>query len=92
MIHILYDTNNYYNKNIGENFYCKTVTSAKRKLKAQLKDDIQNKLITIECQKEVLKKFDVWALNKKTMWSVWDLHIDTESDDLQIMVCEIDLF
>ncbi len=92
MIHILYDTNTYFIKQVWEEFFCRSITSAKRILKRELKASIEREEISKECMKEVLTQFDIWVLNKKTMWGKQDsLQICTVADDFYVWVREIEL-
>ena len=88
----MYDTNTYFQKQVWEEFYCKSLASVKRVLKQELKKDIENGTIKRETEKEVLKKFDVWNLNKKTLWNVWDLQIDCETEEFYIWIQNIVIF
>lgn len=92
MFRILYDTNTYFQKQVWEEFFCKSLASVKRVLKKELVKDLENETIKKETSKEVLKKFDTWRLDRATMMSVWDLQIDCESEDFYIWVQEIELF
>lgn len=74
MIRINYWTSQYFEENVWDKYYCKTFSSAKRRLKEIVKND---KLLTFlpTMQSEIIKEYDKWVFDKKTCFSSWCANI-----------------
>lgn len=72
MILINYWTNEHFEQNIWDKIYCNSFTSAKKELRRLLMDYTKEDK---EIRKEVIKQFDIWRFDKKTMFSVWCANI-----------------
>ena len=89
MIHILYGTDTFYSTTHWDSYYCKSLTSAKKELKRIMGIDNLYTQWLPTMQKEVLKEFDRWVFDKKTLRNIGDLNI--EVGELNILVEEIEL-
>ena len=69
MIVINYGTSSNYEENIWDKFFCKTVNSAKRKIKEIMrKEEFNEKDI-----KKTLEPLDIYIFDKKTCFSCWNI-------------------
>lgn len=87
MIIINYGTNEYYEARLGNKYYCKTINSAKKKLKELLREEgYKNDQI-----KDTLKPLEEYIFNKKTCFSAGSIP-NLEDDYIYIGLKEEDLF
>lgn len=79
----------YYSHHFWDNYYCKSLASTKRKLKALLKEDLESwELKKNECD-EILKDFEKWELERYTLVNRWALQADAW--EVFIIISEIEL-
>ena len=81
----------FYDKNAGDKYYCKTLHSAKRKLKELLKDDTY----TSKEIKEILEPLKIYMFDLKTCSSPWDIPLLEVKGNLYNLYIELsneDLF
>jgi len=85
MIKINYGTNQYFEENVWDKYYCKSFASAKRELKRVINE--QRSLGFNDDLKTIIKEYDKWMLNKRTCFSGWDCQISVWN--LHIFIEEI---
>ena len=88
MILMRYGTDDYFTKEYWDDYYCKSIASAKRQLLKLVAADLNTETVAIEDYSKIKKRFEQWVLGKKK-WSVWDLQISVW--DLHIFIQEINL-
>ena len=80
-----YGTNAFYEIAKWDKIYCKSFVSAKRKIKELMLKDWEKK----ETQKDILKQYDIWVLNNKTLWNTWPVNLANDDAELYIYAEEI---
>ncbi len=84
---INYWTNQHFEKNVWDKYYCKSLTSVKRKIKELLKnDDYGDQLIL-----SVLLPLEKYIFNTKTCFSPWIIP-NLELDNIYIWITKETLF
>ena len=93
MIKITYDTDTRYQSGMGETFYCKSLTSAKRLLKEEIKKSLENEDFTVEDSKQIIKEFNLFVYRKKLdPMAQNQIQINTNEEDFHIMIESIELY
>jgi len=89
MFLINYGTSQYFEKEVWDKHYCKSITSVKKQLEKLADLDLENNIISEEEYLKIMIEFRGWGFDKKTCFSCWDFQVSI--NDLHISVTEINL-
>ena len=89
ILKILYGTNNYFEKSVGDEYFLKDIWDTKKQFIELLKKDLKEDFINKEEFNEIKETFEKWTVERQTHHNVWDLQLDVW--ELQVWINEIDI-